>query len=206
MFTVAVKTKIRAADLANGLGDRITSELDRSGLTIVSLAKRELRDGGKSATGKLMQSLQHGVDVSHDSRRLWIGMLGYGRWVELGRKPGKAPPVSAIREWLNRKPGARPAGGYSGEQAKDTLAYAISRRIGWQRGGNGPPMIAIRQWIDDNGIKPDKDFILWEWAKMIAARIAKQGIEPFSFLGKSVAKDWPQFRQRITDALRGGRP
>lgn len=204
MFTVAVKTKVRASDLANGLGDRITSELDHSGLQIVSLAKRELRDGGKSATGKLMQSLQHGVDVGQDSRRLWIGMLGYGRWVELGRKPGKEPPVGAIREWLNRKPGARPAGGYSGEQAQTTLAYSISRRIGSKRGGAGPPISAILDWIQDNGIKPTRDMILWEWAKMIAARIGEKGIAPFPFLAPALANDWPKFRQRITDALRGG--
>ncbi|MCG3177503.1 MAG: hypothetical protein MOGMAGMI_02477 [Candidatus Omnitrophica bacterium] len=204
MFTVAVKTKVRASDLANGLGDRIGSELDRAGLQVVSLAKRELRDGEKSATGKLMQSLQSGVETTADSRRLWIGMLGYGRWVELGRKPGKEPPVSAIRKWLDRKPQARPQGGYTGEQAKLTLAYSIVNRIGAKRGGLGPPISAILDWIDDRGIKPDRDTVLWGWARMIAAGIAKNGIAPFPFFSKAVAAVWPEFTDRVTRALRGG--
>ena len=72
----------------------------------------------------------------------------YGLPVEYGRKPGKMPPVDAIRYWVVRK------GIASGTEA-DSVAYLIARAIGrrgtkgahmFQKGWDAALPAVMRQW------------------------------------------------------------
>lgn len=59
----------------------------------------ELIKRDKKATGKLIDSLNWEIKDFISSIKIDFLYEDYGQWVELGRKPGKFPPVSKIRDW-----------------------------------------------------------------------------------------------------------
>ena len=66
-----------------------------------------------------------------------IGIVGtsliYGLPVEMGRKPGKMPPIAPIKLWVTRKLGLK-------GKAADQAAYAVAWSIG-QKGTKGAFMV-----------------------------------------------------------------
>lgn len=194
MVSVAVTVTLRAAD-ADPLGVAQVV-MERHAQLLVGDAKRNLGENGSHATGKLGQSLQGGVDRQGDVLSLWIGMQSYGRYVELGRRPGTPPPTSAIIEWMKRKPVALPPG-----QADINFAFGVQRQIAAKRGGAGPPIAALLEWMDDNGIHPTKAEALRAYARGIALSIGKHGIDPKPFLAPALAKRWPEFISELSERL-----
>jgi hypothetical protein len=86
------------------------------------------------ATAALRGSISHvitGDPATVLEGRNVHGML-YGDVVEVGRKPGKMPPASALELWVTRKLGI------SGDEAT-SVAWLIARKIG-KRGTKGARM------------------------------------------------------------------
>lgn len=110
------------------------------GAQIVTQIKNNLQTknltgkGPSVASGKLLNSIRY---VATDSR-LEIWAEDYIYYLVYGRRPGKRPPTSAIREWIEVK------GILSGEKEykRQGLAFAIAKSIGekgtliYQKGGS----------------------------------------------------------------------
>ncbi|MCA9496070.1 MAG: hypothetical protein KC589_03945 [Nanoarchaeota archaeon] len=87
--------------------------------------KDRLKQGGKTATEELINSLSCYVEDDDGLYFLYLDMINYGVYVDSGRKPGRRyPPREKIRKWINDK-GIR-ADGISEEQ----LSFLIQRKIG----------------------------------------------------------------------------
>lgn len=95
-------------------------------------SKRITVFGVVNASGKLKNSVRY--DIKDAVMRVYS--LDYIYYLEKGRKPGKRPPRSAIRQWIDDK-GITPDG-----ISKDSLAFLIQRKIGeegntvYQQGGS----------------------------------------------------------------------
>ena len=101
--------------ILNNVGESITSETKD-----VILNKPLTVYGVINASGKLERSVRY--DVKDGVLRVYS--LNYIYYIEKGRKPGKRPPRSAIRQWIDDK-GITPDG-----ISKDSLAFLIQRKIG----------------------------------------------------------------------------
>lgn len=77
----------------------------------------ELARLDKKATGKLIDSLSWEVKDFISQIKIDFFYEDYGKWVELGRKPGKFPPISKIKEWCKTK------------GIEEKAAYPISYKI-----------------------------------------------------------------------------
>ena len=95
------------------------------GFTLVQNIKQNL----PSASGELIRSV--GFEVTSDGAAVTLlgvvkGPAGnYWQFVDKGRGPGKPPPVSTIREWIDQI-GLVP----EGDTSKDQVAFLIARSIG----------------------------------------------------------------------------
>ena len=63
----------------------------------------DIRDEAPEASGELKESISHEVSISGPIVELTISAAPHARFVELGRKAGKFPPVDAIRKWCETK-------------------------------------------------------------------------------------------------------
>lgn len=72
----------------------------------------------KIATGKLIKSIRGTVQEEDGDPVVVFSMLEYGIYVDKGRKPGKMPPVSKIREWCKVR------------GIEESAAFPIARAIG----------------------------------------------------------------------------
>lgn len=68
-----------------------------------STMANDIRDGVPKAEGKLKDSIKSEVTSSGNIVSLTIEAADHFRFVELGRKKGKFPPLSAIRRWCEVK-------------------------------------------------------------------------------------------------------
>jgi hypothetical protein len=73
---------------------------------------------GMNASGNWINSLE--PRVVNGNGEIW-GM-NYSYWLANGRKPGKAPPISALMPWVTAKFGV------SGNEAKG-IAFAVANKI-----------------------------------------------------------------------------
>lgn len=97
---------------------------------------RELTDKYKSniikddavASGELLDSVRYIFNKKNTSFEISMEMAEYWKYVESGRKSGRFPPISAIREWVRVKPVIpRP---YNGKlPTENQLAFLIARSI-----------------------------------------------------------------------------
>ena len=69
------------------------------------------------ASGHLKDNMDWKVTTEGDNVICTISMPKYAEYVEYGRPPGKMPPLSAIKDWLQIKGMA------------DELAYPIAKKI-----------------------------------------------------------------------------
>lgn len=79
-------------------------------------------------SGKLINSIKYIFNKNNTSFEISMEMAEYWKYVENGRKRGKFPPISAIREWVSVKQVMpRP---YNGKlPTENQLAFLIARSI-----------------------------------------------------------------------------
>ena len=107
----------------------IYNALQQWAINVVTLAKANLQNAGRVATGTLYESI--GYEITPDGDVLF-SYEDYGDYVESGRKPGsRMPPVAPIAAWAKVKglPQFRDKKGrfLSNEQRGWILAKAIAR-------------------------------------------------------------------------------
>lgn len=98
----------------------ISDVLNKFGIETVSIIKSNMESTGTNATGETSDSLRS--EMPAENRVIVSGKPFLGV-VETGRKAGKPPPISPIIKWLE-------SGKFSFEGKIESVAYAISRKIG----------------------------------------------------------------------------
>lgn len=109
--------------------------LNDLGQKMVEEAKENLIFKERRASGNLINSIDY--NVSNDGQRWKFQLVvkppadKYARYTELGRPPGRKPPVSVIKQWIADKKrwGSFP----------DLNPYAVARNIE-KRGYRGKPV------------------------------------------------------------------
>jgi hypothetical protein len=103
--------------------------LEKFGKYLVKESRRNLTRKKKNVTKTLYDSLGYDVKAMPSSFSFDFLMEEYGEWVDKGRKAGKNPPFSPIREWVeNRRIQFRDNRGKF--QTYDQTAWAIVGGIG----------------------------------------------------------------------------
>lgn len=102
---------------------------DRIGREFIEELKKELKLLGKSASGNLINSLNYKVTQVNDSFYIEIIAADYLKFVDKGRKPGKMPPIKAIKPWVEMK-GIKIIGKNQKVLTSESAAYLIARSIG----------------------------------------------------------------------------
>lgn len=124
----------------------IESHLEKLGVSLTAqlvndiqnkLIERKGADGNfqsvVNASGKLAKSIRY--EVTNGTVLSFYGN-DYIEFLQNGRRPGKRPPISVIREWIDAK-NIIPK-----DISKDSLAFLIARRMGeegstiYQAGGS----------------------------------------------------------------------
>ena len=102
--------------------------LNDFGKELADKYKRKLVNDDAVESGKLLNSIKYIFNNNNTSFEISMEMAEYWKYVENGRKSGKFPPISAIREWVKVKPVIpRP---YNGKlPTENQLAFLIARRI-----------------------------------------------------------------------------
>ena len=102
--------------------------LNDFGKELADKYKRNLVNDDAIDTSKLLNSIKYIFNNNNTSFEISMEMAEYWKYVESGRKSGKFPPISAIREWVKVKPVIpRP---YNGKlPTENQLAFLISRSI-----------------------------------------------------------------------------
>jgi hypothetical protein len=78
---------------------------------------------GFRASGEWEQSLSNSIEEKEGSFVAKIEGANYTYWMEHGRKPGKFPPMAAIRKWIDDK------GIIAENITRNSLAFLIARKI-----------------------------------------------------------------------------
>jgi hypothetical protein len=103
--------------------------LERFGRYLVIESRKNLTRKKKNVTKSLYDSLDYKVKAMPNSFEFDFLMNEYGEWVDKGRKAGKNPPFSPIREWVqNRRIQFRDNSGKF--QTYDQTAWAVVGGIG----------------------------------------------------------------------------
>lgn len=102
--------------------------LNDFGKELADKYKRNLVNDDAIDTSKLLNSIKYIFNNNNTSFEISMEMAEYWKYVESGRKSGKFPPISAIREWVKVKPVIpRP---YNGKlPTENQLAFLIARSI-----------------------------------------------------------------------------
>lgn len=112
----------------------LLDKLELVGQSMVLETKRRILQKGKKASGALLKSIDYEITETSDGNLKFKLVINppadkYAQYVELGRRPGKQPPVSAIERWCR----------YKGIEVK--WAFPIARAIG-QRGIEPTPIFS----------------------------------------------------------------
>jgi len=109
----------------------IEQDLNAIGQIMVQEARKGLIEKKRVASKTLINSIDYDVKKEGDNWQFHLLINPpadkYAQYTEIGRPPGKQPPLDAIRRWTQ----------YKGIDAK--WAYPIARKIG-QRGYEGKPV------------------------------------------------------------------
>jgi len=98
--------------------------LDSMGFKAVREIRNNLLKDDSIASGALIRSVKHRVRVISGGFLFEILADKHWKFVDMGRKAGKQPPISAIRKWIQQK------------GLDEGLAFVIARAIG-KRGIKG---------------------------------------------------------------------
>lgn len=102
--------------------------LNDFGKELADKYQRKIVNDDAVDSGKLLNSIRYIFNNNNTSFEISMEMAEYWKYVENGRKSGKFPPISAIREWVKVKPVIpRP---YNGKlPTENQLAFLIARSI-----------------------------------------------------------------------------
>lgn len=130
------------------------------GQAYVNDLKTALSKKDKIASGALYNSINYNVTIENDGVHLHLLYLQYLEWIDMGRLPGKMPPIDAILGWIQarqfsitQKTRRNMLGhfskGFKRLQGRDvrgkfTTVESEQRKMAW----------AIAMGIKKNGIKP----------------------------------------------------
>lgn len=89
--------------MANNIDKPILDIFNKWGPIMIESMREELLKNGSIASSRLYNSLTYSVKKKVDEYVLSFDSEEYGKWVESGRKPGKFPPVGAIKKWTKYK-------------------------------------------------------------------------------------------------------
>lgn len=109
----------------------LTRVLNEYAQGLVENYKAALGAESINASGELANSVKYIIDDKVKGRfEVKLELLEYWKYVEYGRKAGKMPPISAIKQWIEVKP-IIPRPNKNGKLPTiNQLAYLISRKIG----------------------------------------------------------------------------
>lgn len=109
----------------------LTRVLNEYAQGLVENYKAALGAESINASGELANSVKYIIDDKVKGRfEVKLELLEYWKYVEYGRKAGKMPPISAIKQWIEIKP-ILPRPMKNGKlPTTNQLAYLISRKIG----------------------------------------------------------------------------
>lgn len=102
--------------------------LNDFGKELADKYQRKLVNDDAVSSGKLLNSIRYIFNNNNTSFEISMEMAEYWKYVENGRKSGKFPPISAIREWVKvKRVIPRP---YNGKlPTENQLAFLIARSI-----------------------------------------------------------------------------
>jgi hypothetical protein len=98
------------------MADSFKDVMQRLGKDLVFEIVTQLKDKNKVASKKLIESVSY--EYREDISTLIIWAEDYFKFVELGRKPGKQPPLSKIKQWCTYR------------SISESAAYPIAKKIG----------------------------------------------------------------------------
>ena len=127
--------------------------VDKLGKEYILELTKQLIAADKKASGKLLRSLNYNVIEVLGTVMLRIAAERYLLDVDKGRKPGKMPPTSPIKKWIDVRK-IKPK-----DMTRDQLAFVIARSI--KKKGIQPTNV-IQKTIDN--ILKNKTKILAEAA------------------------------------------
>ena len=105
----------------------ITKEMQRVALQIAKAYKDLIAETETNASGKLSNFKTECV-MEGSLFEVIFTLQDYWKYVENGRRPGKFPPVDAIKNWIQIKP-VVPRAINGKVPSTDQLAYLIGRKI-----------------------------------------------------------------------------
>lgn len=110
--------------------ENLTRVLNDYGKFLVEEYKDNLILDNKNASDNLYNSVKYIVDTSTKGRfEVKISLLEYWKYIENGRRAGKFPPITAIKDWIKVKP-VLPKPMSNGKlPTEQQLTYLISRKI-----------------------------------------------------------------------------
>lgn len=77
--------------------------LENYGEETLNSMRNILSNSGKISSGNLISSLSYDITFDGSDLNIEFQMPDYGEFVDRGRKPGKQPPISSIRQWAQIK-------------------------------------------------------------------------------------------------------
>lgn len=176
--------------------------LEDFAIYFIQVARENLGRNRSYATGNLGDTMTYSITIEEDRFSVKIELEDYWQYVEKGRRPGKMPPVSAIRDWIMVKP-IQPQP-YTYTPSVKSLAFLIQRSIK-QKKGYAPPRIVLEGWIDKKGIQPRPQTItpsVESLAFLIARKIGREGTQPAPFFEPAREDAIRRFETPIADAIR----
>ena len=93
--------------------------------------KKALDKKNANATGKTRKSIRTKVETSNGRTSFRLFLIDSFTFTDKGRRAGKMPPISAIKEWVEAKK-------IAGRANSKGVAFAISKTIA-QKGTKKPP-------------------------------------------------------------------
>lgn len=131
----------------NNMFPNLTSVLNDFGKFLVDEYKDNLILNDKNASDSLYNSVSYVIDNKTKGRiEVKLQLLEYWKYIENGRKVGKMPPISAIKQWIEIKP-VLPRPMANGKlPTTNQLAFLIARKIGLE---GIKPQPLLQQSIDD---------------------------------------------------------
>lgn len=98
---------------------------------MLELYRNQLIDKNINASNTLSNTATTIVEVDGTTLSVSFNLEDYWKYVEYGRRPGKRPPMDAIRNWIKVKPIVPdPINGKI--PTTNQLAFLISRKIGME--------------------------------------------------------------------------
>lgn len=162
---------------------------------------KNLAQDGSNASRTLTNSIDYDYGIEDGRYWVYVSMEDYWEYVNDGRKAGKMPPISKIKEWIIIKPvQIRP---YTYTPSVRSLAFLFQRSIK-EKKGYAPPRSVLEDWIKKKGIQPQPRKVypsVDSLAFLIARKIGREGTKGTKFLDRAVEAVEKAFNDKIETAI-----